>query len=692
MSDDPGPPPKEADADSSGGEGDDHLAKSTPSAKLADGWVPPENSSAARKAGFNILQSHSFERVMGVVIMFNFLVVIVETDNNAKDKKSADWVWWASWGLLTTFVIELTMKLYVFRRQFWYERWNVFDFFVITIDTTFSLLEVLGLSFLNVSMLRILRLSRLARATKVFRMFPELKLMLAGLAGAVNAICWGTMLLFVALLVWAVLAVQFIHPLNVKVHDDSNVYEGCARCPRAYESTFQACLTFTTQIVAGDSWGRETQPIIEKFPISIFFFMGVYVSVGLAIMNLILGVVVNMATEARDQLKAEAETEKLLMQDKSLNALMAMCRDMDDDGNDELTFDEVREGFDNNEDFRTTLSDMDIGRDDLQIVWTILDSDRSGTVTSKEFVNQIHKMKNSDSQFMLAYIKFYITEIKDKLRGELSTLGARLEKDINQLEMDVSIGEENGTGKGQSTATNIDDPFVPQSSPPAIAETTTTTATTTTTLTASPGSVQALDRQMRSLQMSVDNLQKMISGDMSSEVRNGQLTNVGSAAGNRLKRPFNNDLDSIDLLLEQDSLEALVSRLDLMDFEGALPVSSLSKVRNPEEVLAQLEGMWARCVLSVEDLRHFHTNLENLLETMVRRVSLSISQTVVAAMKHSADEAQRFTAAYRLVGSGASASLSTGLRDTGGMMHAGQLVDAIPKTVADTGQFRQTAI
>merc|ERR1719174_1959855 len=131
------------------------------------------------------------------------------------------------------------MKLFVLRTQFWHERWNVFDFFVIAVDTTFSLLEVVGLSFLNVSMLRILRLSKLARATKVFRMFPELKLMLAGLAGAVNAIFWGTVLLFVCLLVFSVLAVQFIHPINKEVHASSNVYDGCPRCARAYESTFQ---------------------------------------------------------------------------------------------------------------------------------------------------------------------------------------------------------------------------------------------------------------------------------------------------------------------------------------------------------------------------------------------------------------------------------------------------------------------
>merc|ERR1719456_886254 len=127
-----------------------------------------------------------------------------------------------------------------------------------------------------------------------------------------------------------------------------------------------------------------------------------------------------------------------MMANESLNTLMHMCQDMDDDGNDELTFVEICAGFDNNEAFRNTLSDMDIGRDDLQIVWTILDSDKSGTVTSKEFVNQIYKMKNSDSQFMLAYIKFYITEIKDKLRGDLFKLGAQMDANLSHLEEEIA--------------------------------------------------------------------------------------------------------------------------------------------------------------------------------------------------------------------------------------------------------------
>merc|ERR1719502_552484 len=120
-----------------------------------------------------------------------------------------------------------------------------------------------------------------------------------------------------------------------------------------------------------------------------------------------------------------------------------MRQDMDEDGNDELTFEELRGGFDNNEDFRHTLEQMDIGREDLQIVWTILDSDRSGTVTSKEFVSQVYKLKASDTQFMLAYIKFYITEIKDKLREDFKALKTSMDKSMDLMEQDMQkIDEE----------------------------------------------------------------------------------------------------------------------------------------------------------------------------------------------------------------------------------------------------------
>merc|ERR1719460_1106487 len=107
---------------------------------------------------------------------------------------------------------------------------------------------------------------------------------------------------------------------------------------------------------------------------------------------------------------------------------------MDADGNHELTFDEIKKGYETNEDFRLTLDQMNIDREDLDVVWALLNSDKSGTVSTKEFVSQVYRMKSSDTQFMLAYIKFYVTEIKDKLRQDLRMLGSRIDTDMAMVE------------------------------------------------------------------------------------------------------------------------------------------------------------------------------------------------------------------------------------------------------------------
>lgn len=688
-----------------------------------------EVHSCCRRLGLKILLSHSFEHLMGLVIAINFAVVIVETDNNAKDAPQPFWVWWASWGLLGTFILELLLKLFTLRRIFWHDTWNVFDFFVIAIDMVMSGLDVLGINFINVSMLRILRLSRLARAAKVLRVFPELHLMLAGLAGAVQAIFWGTVLLLVVLLVWAVIAVQFIHPLNMTAAE-KGLYAGCERCPHAYESTFEAALTFTTQIVCGDSWGRETVPVIQENPLSILFFMGVFVSVGLAILNLILGVVVNVATEARDGLLKEMADEKLLQRLESHNQLLKMCQDMDEDGNDELTFDELRNGFDTNEPFRTTLEQMDIGREDLQIVWTILDSDKSGTITSKEFVSQVYKLKASDQQFMLAYIKFYITEIKDKLRDDLLDLRTRMqanmdtmEEDMEKIEKDVSTVFEAGAIKPayveQCDCGNLfmDDSIFCRKC-----------GARRKDLCLSCGNIfhdhaaqfcptcgairQAVEERGREyVQSTVEEIQTIQDMSAFDMLRRRTVTNEAAATeqqppqqslanpqpqvidsdsepGVPLQQPqftlqpsagdteplrrnlsehsyepvkpirqyqptastqsvFNTN--SFDELFHKDSLEELLGKVSMLDVEDKEPKASVpgrGAVDGPQ-ALEHLESVWRQCIESIDDMRDFNTNLASLLESIIRRVSISISQTVTASMKLTSQKARPFQIAFR---------------------------------------------
>merc|ERR1712070_533245 len=65
---------------------------------------------------------------------------------------------------------------------------------------------------------------------------------------------------------------------------------------------------------------------------------------------------------------------------------------------------------------------MDVDIDDLELVFSILDEDQSGTVTSAEFVDQLHKMKTQESHTLLVFIKHYVNEIREKVTDQLALI------------------------------------------------------------------------------------------------------------------------------------------------------------------------------------------------------------------------------------------------------------------------------
>jgi len=364
-----------------------------------------------RKLG-KLLGNPNFDHIMGLVIMFNMLIIIVETDHSANNDTSLPWAGAVGWVILMVFIVELVMRLFVLRWGFFHDGWNTFDFSVVFIDSVFSILGIILGAIFPVSVLRILRLCKLARVSKVFRVFPELRILMAGLVGSFRAIFWGTVLLGFVLLVWAIIAVQFIHPLNRQLDEEGGL-EGCERCGRAYSSVLQSTLTFSQQIVCGDSWGQATIPVIEAYPVTALYFMGVFLSVGIAVMNLILGVVVNVAMSEHERLSGEIEHEKNMARLCASDDLMKICQEMDKDGSGEMSKEELLNGFQEREDFREAISELGIQQEDLTIAFSSMDADKSGSVSYSEFVKKVYTLKDTDWQFLLEQIKYNILLTKD---------------------------------------------------------------------------------------------------------------------------------------------------------------------------------------------------------------------------------------------------------------------------------------
>merc|ERR1740138_537283 len=102
--------------------------------------------------------------------------------------------------------------------------------------------------------------------------------MVQGLMGAFRAIFWGIFLMGACLTVFGIVAVQIIHPLNQELAAQG-VYEGCERCPRAFESVGASVVTFSQTLIAGDSWGQVSIPLIERYPATFIFFISAWCTI-----------------------------------------------------------------------------------------------------------------------------------------------------------------------------------------------------------------------------------------------------------------------------------------------------------------------------------------------------------------------------------------------------------------------------
>lgn len=143
------------------------------------------------------------------------------------------------------------------------------------------------------------------------------------------------------------------------------------------------------------------------------FFSLVFIAIQLLMMNLILSVIVDCAqkvsTEDTKSL-AKAKEKDLL---KSSNDLKKLCAAMDTDKSGTLTRSELVDGYDRNNEFRDMLLVMDIKRDELDAVFSILDTDQSGLLHYDEFADELYRMKTQETHTLLVFIKFSVQQVRN---------------------------------------------------------------------------------------------------------------------------------------------------------------------------------------------------------------------------------------------------------------------------------------
>jgi voltage-gated sodium channel len=221
----------------------------------------------------NIVESSFFQNFIIGVIVFNGITMGLETSKDVMSSygtiiKAIDFI------VISIFVVEITMRLYVYRFPFFKSGWNVFDFTIVAI----SLIP----SSAGFEILRILRVFRLFRLVTVV---PQMRKIVIALVSVIPGMASIGALLILIFYIFAIMAVQLF--------GDS--------FPHWFGTLGESFYTLF-QIMTLESWSMGiVRPIMEVHPYAWVYFVPFIFIVTFIMINLIIAIVVDAMNEIKDQ-------------------------------------------------------------------------------------------------------------------------------------------------------------------------------------------------------------------------------------------------------------------------------------------------------------------------------------------------------------------------------------------------------
>lgn len=191
------------------------------------------------------------------------------------------------------FTIEIILKLYVYKKSFFKDGWNIFDFLLVTI----SWIPTGGVF----SSFRALRVLRALRALRLITRMQRLKIIVQAIIESIPNVGWASLLLLLIFYIFAIMGTTIF-----------------AEAFPEFFGTIGKSMYSLFQIMTLESWSMGiARPVISVFPAAWIYFISFILTSSFIVMNVIVGVVVNAISE----LSERAKNEKAIQQAKSSTSL-----------------------------------------------------------------------------------------------------------------------------------------------------------------------------------------------------------------------------------------------------------------------------------------------------------------------------------------------------------------------------------
>ena len=233
-----------------------------------------------------VIESNITTAVITGLILINAIILGLETDVYFASQ-FGDTLNWIDKFILILFSIELMVKLYVYRRNFFYSGWNIFDLTIVII----AWLPTSGA-------LTVLRALRILRVLRLISVVPQLRRVVSAIGYSIPGMFSVVGVLGLIFYVASVLATKLFG-----IHPDPFMQEWFGSVGASAYTLFQ--------IMTLESWSMGVvRPTMEIFPWAWAFFIPFIIITSFAVLNFFIGIIVDSMQIAQKEDESENQLDK----------------------------------------------------------------------------------------------------------------------------------------------------------------------------------------------------------------------------------------------------------------------------------------------------------------------------------------------------------------------------------------------
>uniref|UniRef100_A0A3Q3WUG1 Sodium channel protein n=1 Tax=Mola mola TaxID=94237 RepID=A0A3Q3WUG1_MOLML len=204
---------------------------------------------------FDLVTKQVFDILIMVLICLNMVTMMVETDEQSKEKEFI--LYWVNVIFIVIFTSECTLKIIALRHHYFSVGWNIFDFVVVILSIVGLLLaDIIEKYFVSPTLFRVIRLARIGRVLRLIRGAKGIRTLLFALMMSLPALFNIGLLLFLIMFIFSIFGMSnFAYVKKEAVIDDMFNFE-----------TFGNSMICLFMITTSAGWDGLLSPIMNTPP------------------------------------------------------------------------------------------------------------------------------------------------------------------------------------------------------------------------------------------------------------------------------------------------------------------------------------------------------------------------------------------------------------------------------------------